>query len=89
MYKRQEQDALAEYLLVKFPADGAPSFIDVDTPPEQDTRIQNLSVREDTVLVKSETPGDKVLSMPLLVLFLITFLGLFFISRRYLKKKGV
>ncbi|MEM1171114.1 MAG: bifunctional metallophosphatase/5'-nucleotidase [Cyanobacteria bacterium P01_H01_bin.35] len=45
-----EQDALAEYLSVNFPANGNPSFSDADTPPEQDQRIQNLSERQDTVL---------------------------------------
>ncbi len=42
-----EQDALAEYLLDNF-SDTA--FDDAETAPEDDTRIQNLSVREDTVL---------------------------------------
>ncbi|MDJ0557225.1 MAG: 5'-nucleotidase C-terminal domain-containing protein [Microcoleaceae cyanobacterium MO_207.B10] len=46
-----EQDALAEYLSVNFPADGNPSFSIEDVPPEQDERIQNLSVREDRVLI--------------------------------------
>ncbi|MEE4378636.1 MAG: bifunctional metallophosphatase/5'-nucleotidase [Candidatus Competibacteraceae bacterium] len=43
-----EQDALAEYLVVNFP-DGMP-FDEIDTPIEQDERIQNLNVRADTVL---------------------------------------
>jgi len=43
-----EQDALAEYLAAEFPDDMP--FDAAETPPEQDMRIQNLSVRDDTVL---------------------------------------
>ncbi|MEM7674472.1 MAG: bifunctional metallophosphatase/5'-nucleotidase [Myxococcota bacterium] len=43
-----EQDALAEYLLVVYPS--TMPFMAADTPIEEDTRIQNLSVRADTVL---------------------------------------
>lgn len=43
-----EQDALAEYLLMQFP-DASP-FSAADTPMAEDTRIQNLSARSDTVL---------------------------------------
>lgn len=44
-----EQDALAEYLAALFPA-SAP-FMDAETAPEQDERIQNLSVKTtDTVI---------------------------------------
>lgn len=46
-----EQDALAEYLISNFEET---SFDNVDTPPESDTRIQNLAVREDTVLGESD-----------------------------------
>nr|WP_293120257.1 5'-nucleotidase C-terminal domain-containing protein [Okeania sp. SIO1I7] len=46
-----EQDALAEYLSVNFPENGNPSFSNADKPPEEDERIQDLSVRQDTVLV--------------------------------------
>jgi len=48
-----EQDALAEYLAANFPADDDPStpvFNNPETSPEEDERIQNLSVRNDTVL---------------------------------------
>ena len=46
-----EQDALAEYLLDNF--EETP-FDNSDTPPSGDTRIQNLAVRDDTVLGDSE-----------------------------------
>ena len=42
-----EQDALAEFLLDNF---SDTPFGEEETAPEDDTRIQNLSVREDTVL---------------------------------------
>ena len=54
-----EQDALAEYLATFFPADEDPTtpvFTQVDTPPEEDERIQNLFFREDTVL--GDTPSE-------------------------------
>jgi 2',3'-cyclic-nucleotide 2'-phosphodiesterase (5'-nucleotidase family)/predicted extracellular nuclease len=44
-----EQDALAEFLLARFP-DAESAFSLAETPPENDTRIQNLAVREDTVI---------------------------------------
>ena len=43
-----EQDALAEYLRAFFAGDA--SFDEAETPADEDARIQNLSVREDTVL---------------------------------------
>ncbi|VEP17401.1 Alkaline phosphatase [Hyella patelloides LEGE 07179] len=46
-----EQDALAEYLNTNF---NETSFTTEDTSPELDTRIQNLAVREDTVLEDSD-----------------------------------
>ena len=55
-----EQDALAEYLAANFPVDNDPNTPIFDTPdvsPEEDTRIQNLGFREDTVL-------DDVIEMP-------------------------
>ncbi|MEM9137230.1 MAG: 5'-nucleotidase C-terminal domain-containing protein, partial [Cyanobacteria bacterium P01_F01_bin.42] len=50
-----EQDALAEFLRSNFPADDdatTPAFIDSETAPIEDTRIQNLAVdgATDTVL---------------------------------------
>ncbi|WP_299405277.1 choice-of-anchor I family protein [Acaryochloris sp. IP29b_bin.148] len=48
-----EQDALAEYLAINFPADtdaATPTFSTVETAPVEDTRIQNLTVRDDTVI---------------------------------------
>ena len=54
-----EQDALAEYLAVAFPADDDPQtpvFEMMEVPPELDLRIQNLSVREDTVLPDTPPP---------------------------------
>ena len=50
-----EQDALAEFLAANHPRalgapDGPSDFDAAETPPEDDTRIQNLSVRADTVL---------------------------------------
>ncbi|MEM6973935.1 MAG: choice-of-anchor I family protein [Pseudomonadota bacterium] len=50
-----EQQALSDFLSDNHPTDGDPAeigddaFAITDTPIEQDTRIQNLSVREDTV----------------------------------------
>jgi alkaline phosphatase len=47
-----EQDALAEFLASQFPADddaATAAFSVVDTNTANDTRIQNLAVREDTV----------------------------------------
>jgi 2',3'-cyclic-nucleotide 2'-phosphodiesterase (5'-nucleotidase family) len=46
-----EQDALAEYLLDNF---SETSFSNEDVPPEEDTRIQNLAFREDTVLAEED-----------------------------------
>jgi 2',3'-cyclic-nucleotide 2'-phosphodiesterase (5'-nucleotidase family) len=43
-----EQDALAEFLVARFPR--ATPFNVADTPAAQDTRIQNLANRADTVL---------------------------------------
>ena len=43
-----EQDALAEYLLDNFGAENP--FNLAETPREEDTRIQNLAFREDTVI---------------------------------------
>ncbi|PZD71856.1 Trifunctional nucleotide phosphoesterase proteinYfkN [Acaryochloris thomasi RCC1774] len=48
-----EQDVLAEYLATNFPADDdatTPAFSDAETDPAEDTRIQNLNFREDTVI---------------------------------------
>ncbi len=48
-----EQDALAEYLAENFPADSdlnTPAFDSVDVAIAEDTRIQNLAVREDIVV---------------------------------------
>lgn len=42
-----EQDALAEYLLDNY---SEVAFDEAETDPDEDTRIQNLSYREDTVL---------------------------------------
>ncbi len=52
-----EQDALAEFLSENFPANGNPSFARRDVPPERDQRIQNLSVRQDTVLNQTLVGG--------------------------------
>ncbi|NMF81747.1 bifunctional metallophosphatase/5'-nucleotidase [Nodosilinea sp. P-1105] len=53
-----EQDALAEYLFNNFPADGdvSTAFNQADTPITEDTRIQNLSFREDSVIPDSLLP---------------------------------
>ena len=53
-----EQDALAEYLSVNFPADGDPSFTVRDVPVERERRIQNLSARRDTVLSQTLVGDD-------------------------------
>ncbi|MGB7416986.1 MAG: 5'-nucleotidase C-terminal domain-containing protein, partial [Thermosynechococcaceae cyanobacterium] len=48
-----EQDALAEYLLANFPADtdpSTPAFSQAETDRADDTRIQNLNFRGDTVI---------------------------------------
>ena len=44
-----EQDALAEYLAANF-ADADDAFDMADTGRDQDTRIQNLDFRDDTVI---------------------------------------
>lgn len=44
-----EQAALSDYLTANFPKDGAASFDLADTDVTQDVRIQNLSVRSDTI----------------------------------------
>ncbi|MEO0355746.1 MAG: 5'-nucleotidase, partial [Cyanobacteria bacterium P01_A01_bin.3] len=48
-----EQDALAEFLIDNF---NTPPFADAETPVEEDTRIQNLAFRDDTVLDGSSNP---------------------------------
>ena len=51
-----EQDVLAEFIAENF---SETPFDLVDTPVEEDTRIQNLAFREDTVLLSAgETDGD-------------------------------
>ncbi len=47
-----EQHAIATYL------ESLGSFADADTPPDQDTRIQNLAVRSDTVLDGASTAAS-------------------------------
>ncbi|MFZ1416067.1 MAG: bifunctional metallophosphatase/5'-nucleotidase [Defluviicoccus sp.] len=57
-----EQDALAEYLASTFPADDDPStpvIAVADTETANDTRIQNLAVREDTVGTTEGAMGFK------------------------------
>ncbi|MGL5081774.1 MAG: 5'-nucleotidase C-terminal domain-containing protein [Microcoleaceae cyanobacterium] len=50
-----EQDALAEYLAAFFNEDNSQAaFAEADTPQTLDERIQNLAVREDTVLESEE-----------------------------------
>lgn len=52
-----EQDALAEYLAANFPADtdpATPAFMMADTSLAEDVRIQNLSAREDSVLMSDD-----------------------------------
>ncbi|WP_422665610.1 5'-nucleotidase C-terminal domain-containing protein [Anabaena sp. PCC 7938] len=56
-----EQDTLAEFLAVNFPIGGNTAFNIVETPPEEDTRIQNLNFREDTVL---DVPGELISGTP-------------------------
>ncbi|MEB3175014.1 MAG: 5'-nucleotidase C-terminal domain-containing protein [Cyanobacteriota bacterium] len=57
-----EQDALAEYLAALYP-DASQPFNEADTPIELDTRIQNLSVREDAILpVVPEPPAGELVS---------------------------
>ncbi|MEO3413396.1 choice-of-anchor I family protein [Roseovarius sp. CAU 1744] len=46
-----EQKALSDYLTDNFPKDGPDAFDAADTPIGEDTRIQNLSERADTVNV--------------------------------------
>ncbi|MGF1537381.1 MAG: 5'-nucleotidase C-terminal domain-containing protein [Elainellaceae cyanobacterium] len=61
-----EQDALAEYLAAFFPGDEdptTPAFDMVDTPREEDERIQNLLFREDTVL--GDAPGESPVEPPI------------------------
>lgn len=54
-----EQDALAEYLAANFPVDGSTPFSDAETDPAEDTRIQNLDFRQDTVLDGSSGGGSE------------------------------
>ena len=54
-----EQDALAEYLLDNFSTE-AEAFNSADTSVENDTRIQNLDFRDDTVLAVKEVESTKV-----------------------------
>ncbi|WP_353932954.1 5'-nucleotidase C-terminal domain-containing protein [Okeanomitos corallinicola TIOX110] len=56
-----EQDTLAEFLAANFPIGGNTAFNIVETPPEEDTRIQNLNFREDTVL---DVPRELVFGTP-------------------------
>ena len=51
-----EQQALSDFLMDNFPEDGPDSFDVADTPIAQDTRIQNLSERSDTVDVVDNAP---------------------------------
>ncbi len=56
-----EQDALAEFYFDNFNVDnGGEPYADVDTPIEEDTRIQNVEFREDTVLEAADGPGAPV-----------------------------
>ena len=54
-----EQDALAEYLSVNFPANGNPSFSDADTPPKEGERIRRVlfvkGTNDNDTLVGGET----------------------------------
>ncbi|MBE9212794.1 choice-of-anchor I family protein [Plectonema cf. radiosum LEGE 06105] len=52
-----EQDAFAEYLLANFNTPET-AFKVADVPPAEDTRIQNLAFREDTVLADLEIGED-------------------------------
>ena len=45
-----EQDALAEFLTQELPSDNGSTYSQAETPPAQDTRIQNWAAREGTVL---------------------------------------
>ena len=51
-----EQQALSDFLSANFPEDGTDSFDVADTPIDQDTRIQNLAERTDTVDVVDNAP---------------------------------
>ena len=58
----REQDALAEYMAAQY---SATPFAEADTTPAQDTRIQNVAARSDTVL-DNEAPvvaGDLGISV--------------------------
>ena len=52
-----EQDALAEYLFDNF---SATSFDNEDVPRDEDNRIQNLALREDTVLSDEDLNGKEM-----------------------------
>ncbi|MBE9056597.1 5'-nucleotidase C-terminal domain-containing protein [Sphaerospermopsis sp. LEGE 08334] len=62
-----EQDTLAEFFAQNFPIGGNIAFNMIETSPEEDTRIQNLNFREDTVLNNAAqtlvfaTPGNDTL----------------------------
>ncbi|PWC29423.1 choice-of-anchor I family protein [Teichococcus aestuarii] len=51
-----EQDALAEYLLARHGSAGT-AFDDADTTAAQDSRVQNLALREDGVLAQEQMGG--------------------------------
>jgi 2',3'-cyclic-nucleotide 2'-phosphodiesterase / 3'-nucleotidase / 5'-nucleotidase len=55
--KAGEQDALAEYLAEFYPNANQP-FNEADTPISEDTRIQNLNFRDDTVLEGVNNPEN-------------------------------
>ena len=52
-----EQQALSKYLAANFPEDGEAAFDEADVAPAEDTRIQNLAERGDTV-------GDQPVDAP-------------------------
>lgn len=60
-----EQEALSDYLTANFPEDGPDAFDTEDTGAASDSRIQNLSVREDTIAGDGapEASGDLAISV--------------------------
>ena len=54
-----EQQALSDFLEANFPI-GGPAFNEAETDPANDTRIQNLAFREDTVL-DDVVPDDAII----------------------------
>ena len=61
LIKAGEQDALAEYL-AQFHPDATKAYNQADTAIAEDTRIQNLNFRSDTILPEVTPPPEEIVS---------------------------